>query len=325
MTHDCNSPQAFRTSETKTREPIAVPRVCASRSIERLCLRHLLSVTVTALTFAILPAAAQDAGSLPADAPGSLDVSGDRITVAAGGVYLPDYDGANHHRFTAAPAAIGTIKGYSFTLIANRLSVDVIHTRPGPGVHFEIGPVGVINFDRDTLSEIHDPRVRSLGKISDAIELGGYVGIDKTGVITSPYDQLSATVSYRHDVGSVHKSYVVTPSVNYLTPLSRKLAAGVFGSMDLAGRRYAQTYENVSLAQSAVSGLPVYVAHGGLKSYTLGGFATASLTGDLLHGFKIVAGGTYSRELNSFSYSPLTRVAGNPNQFIGALGLAYTF
>lgn len=284
------------------------------------------SIFVGALALAIAaPAAAQTGPSTPADAPGALDVSGDRITVGAVGVYLPDYEGSNDYRATAGPVAVGTIKDYGFTLLGNRASVNLIRARPGPGVNFELGPIGVINFNRSSTGQISDPRIKALGKVGTAVELGGYVGVNKTGVITSPYDVLTFTVSYRHDVSAVHKSYVVTPSVNYITPLSRKLAAGVFGSMDIAGRRYAQRYESVSLGQSLVSGLPVYVAHGGVASYTLGGFATASLTGDLLHGFKIVAGGTYSRELGSFSYSPLTRIAGSPSQWIGAIGLAYTF
>ncbi len=288
-------------------------------------MRHCLAPLLAAALFAA-PAFAQDtSGPPPAGVPGTLDVSGDRITVAAAGVYLPDYEGSNNYRFTAAPAAIGSVKGYNFTLIGNRASINLIRARPGPGVNFELGPVGVINFDRDSIGQISDRRVKALGRISTTVELGGYVGINKTGVFTSPYDTLSAAVSYRTDVGGVNHSYVITPSINYLTPLSRKAAVGLFGSTVLVGRRYAQTYENVSIQQSVVSGLPVYVAHGGLSSYTLGGFATRSITGDLLHGFKIVAGGTYSRELGSFSYSPLTRVAGTPHQWIGAVGLAYTF
>ena len=289
-------------------------------------MRHLFAPLATVALLLSAPAVAQDAaGGLPASAPPALDVSGDRVTVAAGGIYYPDYEGSNDYRFTAGPAAIGSIKGYSFTLVGNRASVNLIRARPGPGINFELGPVGVVDFNRDSTSQISDVRVKALGKVSTTVELGGYVGVNKTGVFTSPYDTLAATVSYRADVGGVNHSYVITPSVTYLTPLSRKAAVGLFGSTIIVGRRFAQTYESVSVQQSVVSGLPAYVAHGGLSSYTLGGFATRSITGDLLHGFKLVAGGTYSRELGSFSYSPLTRVAGTPHQWIGAVGLAYTF
>ena len=289
-------------------------------------MRHFAVLAATATMLIAAPAVAQDAtAGPPATGPGGFDLAGDRVTVAVGGVYLPDYEGSNDYRFTGGPAAIGSIRGYSFTLIGNRASVNLIHQRPGPGVNFELGPVGVIDFDRDSISQISDVRVKALGRVSTTVELGGYVGVNKTGVITSPYDTLSATVSYRTDVGGVNHSYVITPAITYLTPLSRKSAVGLFGSTAIVGRRFAQTYESVSVQQSLVSGLPVYVAHGGVSSYTVGGFATRSITGDLLHGFKLVAGGTYSRELGSFSYSPLTRVAGTPHQWIGAVGLAYTF
>ena len=50
-----------------------------------------------------------------------------------------------------------------------------------------------------------------------------------------------------------------------------------------------------------------------------------SLTGDLLHGFKLAAGGTYTRSLNDFADSPIVRLRGSKNQFLGAVGIAYTF
>ena len=271
------------------------------------------------------PAVAQQAGGGPPPAAATPETGRDRITIAGGAAYLPDYEGSNDYRFTPAPAAIGSVHGYSFSLIGNRASIDLIRNKPGPGIDFQLGPVGVINFNRRSTSGIDDRRIKALGGVGTAVELGGYVGIGKTGVITSPYDKLSVSVSYRHDVASVNDSYVVTPSVNYFTPLSLKSGVVLFGSMDFVGRGYARTYESVSVAQSVASGLPVYTAHGGLKSYTLGGAFTHSLTGNLLHGLGVIAGGTYSRELNSYSYSPLTRIAGSPNQWIGAIGLTYTF
>jgi outer membrane scaffolding protein for murein synthesis (MipA/OmpV family) len=38
-----------------------------------------------------------------------------------------------------------------------------------------------------------------------------------------------------------------------------------------------------------------------------------------------VAGGSYSRQMNDFSYSPIVRIAGSPNQWLGSAGIAYTF
>jgi outer membrane protein len=281
--------------------------------------KFLIPLALTA-TFIATPVLAQDA---PSDA--EFDVNRDTITAGVAGVYLTDYEGSNDYRWVPAPAATGSIKGYGFTLAGNRLSVDLIRNQPGPTWDLQAGPIGVVNFNRSNSKSIDDRRVRALGEVDTAIELGGYVGIGKTGVITSPYDSLSVTVSYRHDVAGAHDSAIWQPSINYLTPLSTKAAVAFFGSAERAGRGYATTYFSVSPTQTIASGLPTYNARGGWKNYTLGGLATYSLTGNLLHGVKLVAGGTYRRMLNDFADSPLTSVAGSKDQWLGAVGLAYTF
>jgi MipA family protein len=288
--------------------------------------RHLAIFAAAAAAAFATPAFAQDAAAAaPPDAGKAAGAGGDSLTIGAGAAYLPDYEGSNDYRFTPAPGAIGSYRGFSFTLAGNRLSVDVIPTKPGPGWNVELGPEGVVNFNRHSVSSVDDPRIKALGGVGTAIELGGYAGIGKTGVITSQYDRVSLSVSYRYDVNGVHRSGILAPSFNYLTPLSRKALVGVFASAEHAERGYADTYYGITAAQSAASGLPVYVARPGWKNYTLGALGAVSLTGDLLHGFKLVGGGTYARLLNGFSYSPVVRIAGRPDQWLGVLGLAYTF
>lgn len=270
------------------------------------------------------PALAQEA-PLPPAPPPTVDTGGDSITIGGAAVYLPDYEGSNDYRFVPAPGAIGSYKGFSFLLAGNRLSVDLVPNDAGPGVDFQLGPIAVVNFNRSSLKSIDDPRVRALGELDTAIELGGYVGIGKTGVITSDYDKLSVSLSYRHDVSNTHDSYVLTPTINYLTPLSTKTAVAVFASADRVGGGYARTYYGVLPGQVVASGLPAYTPGSGWKSYSLGGVATIALTGDLLKGFKLVAGGTYSRMLDDIGRAPIVRIAGNRSQWLGAVGLAYTF
>jgi outer membrane scaffolding protein for murein synthesis (MipA/OmpV family) len=255
----------------------------------------------------------------------AADFDKDTVTVGIGGAYFPDYEGSKTYRFTPAPVAIGSVKGFAFSVVGNRASLDVIPNRPGQTVDLQLGPVGVVNFDRSSLSSIDDPRIRALGKRGTAIELGGYVGIGKTGVITSPYDKVSVSVSYRKGVSGGHRSDIWEPQFTYLTPLSTKAAVGLYASAEHVGQGYADSYFSITPTQALASGLPTYNAHSGWKSYSVGGFVTYSLTGNLLHGFKVLAGGSYSRELGDFSYSPVTRIAGSPSQWLGALGLAYTF
>ena len=288
--------------------------------------RHLLASAAFLLLATAAPAFAQDGPAARTDNDQlAADLGKDTVTIGVGGAYLPDYEGSNDYRFTPGPVAIGSIKGFNFSVIGNRASLDLIPNRKGQTIDLQFGPIGVLNFDRSSLKSIDDLRIRALGKRSTTVELGGYVGIGKTGVITSPYDKLSVSVSYRQGVSGAHSSYIWQPSVTYLTPLSRKAAAGLYGSAQYAGQGYANTYFTISPTQSIASGLPSFNARKGWKNYMVGGFLTYSLTGNLLHGFKIVAGGSYTRELGDYSYSPVTRIAGSPNQWLGAAGIAYTF
>lgn len=269
------------------------------------------------------PALAQDTPPPVLDADVPLD--DETLTLGGGAVYMSDYEGSNDYGFIAAPAAIGTWRGFSFQLAGNRFSADLVPDRSSSGFDVQAGPVAVLNLYRSSPGRIDDARVRALGKVDRAIELGGYVGIGKTGIVTSPYDRLSLSVSYRKDISGDHRSGILAPTINYLTPLSRKAAIAVFASAERVERGYARTYFSVTPAQAIASGLPAYQAQGGWKNWTLGAIGTVALTGDLLHGFKLVGGGTYTRLVNDFADSPVVSVAGDRNQWLGALGLAYTF
>lgn len=273
------------------------------------------------------PAFAQDAtvSSNPAAAEMAGQLGKNTITVGLAGAYLPDYEGSNDYQFTPAPAALAYIDGHTITYIGNRLSVDLIGDKANRDWDIQAGPIGVVNLDRTAPSQIDDPRVRALGKIGAAVELGGYVGIGKIGVVTSPYDRLSVSLSYRHDVTGVHDSGIWQPSVNYFTPLSTKAAVGLFATAERAGRGYARRYFSINQDQSTASGLPVYNARAGWKDWSVGGLATYSITGNLLKGWKVVGGLTYGRMVNDFGDSPIVAQAGSRGQWLSALGLAYTF
>lgn len=274
-----------------------------------------------------VPAHAQDvpAADVSDAAAVGAQMGKNTITIGLGGAYLPDYQGSNDYQFTPAPAALAYINGHTITLIGNRLSVDLIGDRTNPGWDFQAGPVGVVNLDRTAPSRIDDVRVRALGKIGAAVELGGYVGIGKVGVITSPYDRLSVALSYRHDVTGVHDSGIWQPSVNYFTPLSTKAAVGLFATAEHAGSGYARRYYSITQGQSIASGLPVYNARSGWKNWTAGAIGTYSLTGNLLQGWKLVGSVAYGRMLNDFGDSPIVSQAGSRGQWLSALGVAYTF
>ena len=286
--------------------------------------RRLLAVAACFLFAA--PAYAQDAPPAPpSEAEPAPDFGKNTLTVGVLGAYLPDYEGSNDYRFSPAPIVVGSLSGFNFTVVGNRGSLDLIPDRKGSKIDFQFGPIAKVNFNRSSLSQIDDVRVRALGKRSTSLSVGGYVGIGKTGVITSPYDKIAVSVSYRQGVSGSNRSYTWEPSITYATPLSRKLGVLLTGSASYSGEGYANNYFSISPAESLASGLTAFNAHKGWRDYTVAGLVTYAITGNLLHGFKLVAGVSYSRELNDFAASPITRVAGSPNQWLGAAGLAYTF
>jgi len=183
----------------------------------------------------------------------------------------------------------------------------------------------VVNLNRNSTKGIDDAQVRALGKVDTAIELGGYVGIGKTGVITSQFDRLSASVSYRKDVGGGHKSTVLAPTINYVTPLSTRAIAGVIVSAERVGEGYADSYFSITPAQSLASGLPVYNARSGWKNWTLGVLGGRSISGDLRSGWQLFGTVVYRKLINDFADSPIVARNGSSSQWLGALGVAYSF
>lgn len=246
------------------------------------------------------------------------------VTVAAGGAYIPSYVGSDDYIFVPAFGARGTVSGFHFVFQGTQASLDLIRERDPHALDFQLGPVAGINLSRT--SRIKDPQVKALGELDTAVELGGYVGIGKTGVITSDYDTLSASVSYVHDVAGAHDSYQVTPAITYGTPLSRKAYVLLNASMDYVGRKYGDYYFTVTPAGSVASGLPAFSARkSGMLGWGVTGLVNVSLTGDLTGGLSLVGGGGYYRVNGRYARSPIVSIAGDRDQWYGGLGLAYTF
>ncbi|WP_109808022.1 MipA/OmpV family protein [Sphingosinithalassobacter portus] len=278
-------------------------------------MRILILAGAIACTAVAFPAYAQSAGE---------DRNEDFAILGVAATLVPDYEGSSDYRIAPAPGGFGQVGGVGFQLAGNRLSFDLMPDLLDSGWKIQAGPMGAINFNRTSTKAIDNAQVASLGKIGTAVELGGFVGIAKTGVVTSDYDRLSVTLSYRHDVSGVHDSGVWTPTLAYMTPLSRKAMVSVFFSADHVGDGYADTYFSISPAQSVTSGLPAYAARGGWKNWGTGIGGAYALTGDLTGGLLLVGGVGYRHLLGDFADSPVTMV-GSADQWLGVAGLAYSF
>lgn len=274
---------------------------------------------VLAALIAATPAAAQSTGDV-------VDVGGNRVTVGIGPAVVPSYIGSNDSVVIPAVAVQGQLWGYSFGTAGTEFSVDAIRGDGKPGWKLEAGPSINVRLDRTAL--IRDAQVKALGKLKTAWEPGAWIGIQRTGVVTSPYDTLSFSVAYQQDVSGAYGGGYIEPSVSYSTPLSHRDYVSLSADADHVGRRFGRYYYDISTAGSLKSGLAAYDQagrSGGWKDWEVGAIGEHMLTGDLTHGLGLVGGVNYTRLLGRYAASPIVRDAGSPRQWAYTVGVAYTF
>lgn len=245
----------------------------------------------------------------------------DTFTIGAGGAYVPDYEGSDDYRFIPAAAIRGRVSGIQFFTRATYLYVDFIPRGDG-AVEFDLGPIVGARLNRT--GKVDDDFVDALPERKTAIEVGGFAGVTYHG-LTNPYDSLSFRLDVVKDVGGAHESTLVTPTIDFGTPVSRYTYVGLSLSAEWAGGKYADYYYSISPGASLASGLPAYDADGGLKHWRIGALVNQSLSGDLTKGFSLFGTGSYTKLTGDFKDSPIVDLRGSSSQWLAAVGLAYTF
>lgn len=270
-----------------------------------------------------VPASASNPSQSAAD--DGISLGADRLSIGLGVASTPTYIGSDSSIILPTAALQGQVSGISFNSQGTAFYVDAVPSSGKTGWKLELGPLVALRLDRN--ANIGDSAVRALGKRKIAVELGGTVGIQRTGVVTSPYDTFSASISYQHDVAGAHSSYLISPELDYDTPLSKYAMVSFSVSADYVGKGFGRYYYDVDPAGSAASGLRMYdgADKAGWKDWNLSMFAVHSLTGNLTHGLGIFATGGYQRLLGSYSRSPIVADVGSANQWSGAIGIEYTF
>lgn len=275
---------------------------------------------ITALTAALLaatPALAQSPGD-----PGLPDPNdqSDTFTIALGGAWVPDYEGSDDYEGTPFAAIRGRVNGINFSTRGTYLYVDLIR-RPDSGIDIDAGPI--VGVRRERTNSVDDDFVTLLPERETAIEIGGFAGVSFHG-LTNPYDQLGLRLDVVADVAGAHKSTIISPAIDFATPLSRTTFVGASLSADFVAGRYAEYYYSITPAEGLVAGLPAYDADGGMKNWKVSALVNQSITGDLTGGLSIFGGGSYSRLVGDIGDSPIVD-RGSRSQWQAALGLAYTF
>ncbi len=246
------------------------------------------------------------------------------LTLGGGVSYGPSYDGSDDYVASVLPIVSGSIEGFEIQPRGPGGAIDLIRDgnadRP---VEFILGPVATLNFDRTR--DIEDNVVASLGELDTAIELGGTAGV-KFNDLLNEFDSVTAVVDVKWDVASAHGGMSVAPTLAYFTPVSRGAAVSLSLNAEYIDDDYADYYYSITPAGNVASGLPVFQAEGGWKSAGATALFFVDLDGNLLNGgFSLIALGSYNRMLEDAKDSPITSIRGDADQWLGAVGVAYTF
>ena len=190
------------------------------------------------------PAIAQDRPAA-AQLPSPDDISKrDTVTLGVGAALVPDYEGSDDYRFIPAAAIRGQVSGISFCTRGTYLYVDVVPNSGGK-IDFNAGPIAGV---RLTTYRAHSRRRRrAVARTQAAFEVGGFAGVSVHG-LTNPYDTLGFRLDVTHDIGSAHKSTIISPNVEFSTPLSRTTYASLSAGMEFVSNKFADYYYTITPA-----------------------------------------------------------------------------
>jgi outer membrane scaffolding protein for murein synthesis (MipA/OmpV family) len=262
-----------------------------------------------------------DTAQTPTREGSALD--GNYLTIGAGAAFVPSYDGSDDYVITPVPLVQGSLLGVAISPRPGGVALDLIDDGDRPGVHFSAGPAFRLRSNRT--GDVKDEVVALLPERETAIEVGPSVGLSVPGVLHG-FDSLSFTVDARWDVAGAHEGMTVSPSVSYTTPLSMGTVAILGLSAEYADDSFADYYYSITPADSLASGLPVFDADGGFRSAGATLLVGQDLNGNVLDGgLSLFAIGGYSRLLGDAAETPITSQRGSRDQWLGGLGLGYTF
>ncbi len=266
-------------------------------------------------------------GGPPPGIPGGEMVFDDTwVTLGIGAGLVPSYSGSDDYVVFPLPLIVGRVGGVGINPNGPGFALDLLSQPPGAGppeTSFSLGPA--FRFRNDRESRIEDAIVELTEELDVALEVGVQGGVTFPGVLNR-FDRLTLSTQVRWDILGAHDGMLVEPSVGYFTPLGRGAAIQLSGNLSFVDDDFADYYYTVTPQQSADSGLAQFTADGGLNSVGVLAILTVDLDNNVMNGgFNIYGIGGYSRLVGDAEDTPFTSERGSANQFIGGIGIGYTF
>lgn len=252
-------------------------------------------------------ALAQDTAEEPSKGP--------RPYVALGLGLAPDYLGSSDYAPIPLVVAELPTQYAIFSLRGLTLSADVLAPRTDGSVTGGL----MVNY-RGGREDVENERVDDLPDLDASVELGAFLGY-RFQNLGRPGDALTFAVEGLADVSGGHEGFLVSPSVSYGRPLTERLYANLSLGFEYGDASFADAYFSVSPQGAADSGLDVYEADAGI--YAVGGSLLLSYA--LTEHFGLMGLFAYNRLTGDAADSPVVDDEGDPNQFLGAFGVSYSF
>jgi len=243
-------------------------------------------------------------GSLPAHA---ADPNGWTVSLGIKAGVLPDYEGSNKYVFRPLPLFDIRPAGTAPRFKSPRESIGLGLYEQGP---FRAGIAGKLRFPRKASD---DADLRGLGDVDWGVEAGGFLDYWM-------FDWLRAHGELRQGFGAHHGlvSDILVDAVWRPMPMLT-LSGGP--RMTLQSKKAVEPYFDISPAQSAASGLPVYSTSGGITSWGAGGQARYDWSPQWSTYLYV----EYQRLVGDVGNAPIVAMRGSRDQFEGGLGVTYSF
>lgn len=241
------------------------------------------------------------------------------LTVGAGALLSPAYEGDDDSRLSLLPNIQVSYGDRFFASVQDGVGYRIIRDET-----LEAGPILRVKFSRNAdgeqpfaVSGKDTTDLVGLGDVDTSIELGGFLsyaagpvrlGVEARKAVTG-HEGLVADVSARWSGRALLSG---SPVIWSIGPRAR-----------FVDDAFNRAYFSVDASQSAASGLPMFDAGGGLHSWGVGASLILPLAADDAWSAIIVAG--HDRLEGDAAANPLVRLRGTPDQSSIGVFLSYRY
>lgn len=232
------------------------------------------------------------------------------VSLGAGAIYHPDYEGSDDYEVDAIPLLAISYRDF-IKLRGPALSVDFLGLSDGKlAENLSFG--ALVKFDMGREAD-DNPVLRHLGEIDQGAE-GGLFAEYELGPVTFAMTAV-------HDLGTRHEGTLAELKIEYGHMLVSRMYGQLGVSATWADDDYTQSYFGISTTQAQASGLRAFSAEGGLKDAGI----AASLHYMVNEHWRVTGRLAYRRLLGDAADSPLVEDEGSQNQASGAVIVGYSF